>query len=457
MISIFYDLETSDLEKVGQILNFAFVAVDSKFKVISSLAKKVKISRLQLPQVGAILANKTNVLKHQKEANLTEAQAVNEIQNYINQTLQLTSGEPIALIGFNSSNFDLGFLRTVFIRNAKNPYFTNVVHKDLLVVAKYLMVNNQNFRSKIFEFCKDKKPNLKLETLCRAFSLLDKEQEHESLADVLLTISLAKEFIKHYKVDVREFEPYAVKKLHQAEKGSVFFLAEPLISNYTEDKFSTIYPATLLDYNDKYALWINLETYQKLSSKEKDASSAVKWKKQAEDLLLSLDKEVNDELYKLATKALKDLSKIKLANFFEEATCDIEQHIYRIPPNCIKVIERTINEGFSLPNLSKDIKYIAKRYWLENFKQEPNEEFTKAMKNYALYRYGGKLLLRNIEKDKSTEENLKKCSHPTFKTMYKQIEEKIEDASAEQKELLLSLKEFYLKSEIYQYAKEELS
>ena len=64
MSYIFYDLETTDLNYCGQILNYAFVEVDEDWKEVSEFCGKVKISRTQLPNPYAILANRVNVLTH---------------------------------------------------------------------------------------------------------------------------------------------------------------------------------------------------------------------------------------------------------------------------------------------------------------------------------------------------------------------------------------------------------
>lgn len=457
MISIFYDLETTDLEKVGQILNFAFIAVDENFSQIASLTKKVKISRLQLPQAGAILANRTDVIKHQEVAEVNENQAVNDIQTFINKIINLANGVPVTLIGYNSSTFDLDFLRTVFIRNGKNPYFTSIIPKDLLLVVRTLMATNDQFRTLIFKQCAEGKPNLKLETLGKTFSLLEKAQEHESLADVLLTINLAKKLSELYGIDVRTFEPYQVKKLHKEAAGSIFVLQEPLSSHYAPDKYFRSYPACLLSANERYALWINLEKYQKLSSSGKDIKEAILWKKFADHLVFLSEEKSEASYQSIAAKALLDFKQVNLNNYFQETTCDIEQFIYRIPPSGIRVIEQSIKAGFTNADQTKDIKHITKRYWLENFSTEPSDEFINSLKNYALYRYGGKLLLRNEERKEEEESSSKKSlTHPTFKTMLNLVDSKLENANIEDKTLLVSLKEFYLNSEIYQYAKAQL-
>lgn len=50
--AIFYDLETTDREFVGQILNYSFILVDEQLNVVRELNGDIRISRLQLPSRG---------------------------------------------------------------------------------------------------------------------------------------------------------------------------------------------------------------------------------------------------------------------------------------------------------------------------------------------------------------------------------------------------------------------
>src|SRR5262245_53890936 len=138
MPAIFFDLETSDREFIGQILNFSFIVVDDDWNVIGDLSSTVKISRLELPSPGAILANRTDVLRHQAEAEFTEKEAAGEITAFINSIIEGANG-PVPFIGFNSFKFDIPYLRTTLVRNGINPYFNGkVVYRDLLVAARKL-------------------------------------------------------------------------------------------------------------------------------------------------------------------------------------------------------------------------------------------------------------------------------------------------------------------------------
>jgi exonuclease I len=132
MFAVYYDLETSDKHAVGQILNYCFILVDDQLSLLDELSGLVRISRLQLPDPGAILANRTDVLAHQKRAHECEAEALGRIRCFIERCAQRASGN-VALVGYNSSRFDLGYLRTSFIRNGQDPFFGGkTLARDLL-------------------------------------------------------------------------------------------------------------------------------------------------------------------------------------------------------------------------------------------------------------------------------------------------------------------------------------
>jgi oligoribonuclease (3'-5' exoribonuclease) len=454
MISIFYDLETTDLERVGQILNFAFVVVDQDFKELDALTAKVKISRLQLPRVGAILANKTNVLSHQQEATLTEAEAVSQISAFIKNWLKKAGGEDVSFVGFNSSKFDLDYLRTVFIRNGESPYFQHLVSRDVLLLSRYLLATNEDFREKIFNYYDKEKVSLKMESLCKIFSLLDEAQEHESYSDVLLTIALAKTLLSQYRIDVRTFQPYKVNHLHQEKLGGVYTLTEPISRNYTKDKYVFSYPATLLDADQRYALWIDLDKFEKLKSKDnsEELKSCIKWRKFIEYVVLETNEPIEDKYKSLAIDALQNFKNLSLKNYFSETNCDIEQFIYRINFSDIDRLKSLFCQT-KLPNgLPSDVVQLTRRFWLENYTDEHSEDFLEALRRYALYRYGGKLKLRSTTEETTTDS----ANHPTLKALLTEIESALSSSIDNDKKLVEALKSFYLDSDIYRVAGKEL-
>ena len=97
MLTIFYDLETSDRNPVGQIINYSFILVDERYEVLDELSGLIRISRLQIPDPGAILANRTDVIEHQKLANDSEPVALGKIRDFIHAAIQRAQGA-VALV-----------------------------------------------------------------------------------------------------------------------------------------------------------------------------------------------------------------------------------------------------------------------------------------------------------------------------------------------------------------------
>lgn len=452
MISIFYDLETSDLNKVGQILNFAFVCVDDEFEIIETFHEKVRISKLQLPNPRAILANRIDVIEHQQEATLSESIAAEKIHDFLANVSSKTKTGKIPLIGFNSASFDLDFLRTVLIRNGFNPYYKNIVSKDLLLLARQLFAFNADFRNFFKEdSTTQNRINFKLESLCQRFKLLNGKQSHESLSDVILTINLAKKFAALFETDIRDFEPYQVRNLHEKSSQQAVKLIEPIKSHYNLDREPFIsYPAVILDYNDRYALWVDLAKYMDLKKTGKDPRTSIKWKKIASDLLFSENLTDCQDFQKTICEIKTEFAQINLENYFTETDCDIEQHIYRIKPYEITELAGLINTYNFSATANADIKHLVKRHWLENFNGDPTPEYWESLRKYANYRYNGKLKLVNSDKDTDSDSKKAALTHSTFNDLVEQIKNLKTDSALEENDLNLldSLNEFYNNSDI---------
>ena len=93
MISIFFDLETSTTEPIGQILNYSFIATDDKFEIIDECSDSVKISPLELPVADAILANRIDVIEHQKHNYLNETLSMKKIFDFFTKMIGKNKGE----------------------------------------------------------------------------------------------------------------------------------------------------------------------------------------------------------------------------------------------------------------------------------------------------------------------------------------------------------------------------
>jgi hypothetical protein len=342
MYAVFYDLETTSKNTIGQIVNYSFILVDDEYKVVDELSGLVKISRLQLPDAGAILANRTDVLKHQSLASDNEPTAMLKIEDFLSACIQRARGA-VAFIGYNSSRFDLGYLRTSFIRNGRNPYFGGkLTTRDLLHAVQKAYLSSEKFRSLVREQCaSEKRLSLSLQTVTRALGLLEGTQAHESREDVLLTIRLAEWLQRECGINVREYEAYEGFKLHStARSGTVYWVSEPEY-DLSEGRPVRTYPACLLDVSGKMALWINLEKFA-----EKAGPHCIMWRQlMKHPFFVSEQSVAAPDLQKLARSALAYFAKVSLKNYFEKSTCDIEQDIYRLDFDAQDLYAKAIESG----------------------------------------------------------------------------------------------------------------
>ena len=104
--------------------------------------------------------------------------------------------------------------------------------------------------------------SLKLETIAQQLNLLQGKQEHASRDDVLLTIDVARTFKEQFGLDVRTYESYEALACHQASsRGRLFTMIEPQYDLSKEEIVDRV-PVTLLDFDRRYSLWINLRRFE---------------------------------------------------------------------------------------------------------------------------------------------------------------------------------------------------
>ncbi|MEY4667360.1 MAG: hypothetical protein RL518_59 [Pseudomonadota bacterium] len=457
MYAVFYDLETTTKNTVGQILNYSFILVDDALKPVGELSGLVKINRLQLPEPGAIIANRTDVLEHQKLATDTEPQAMKKIEQFLASCIQTAKGA-LAFVGYNSSRFDLNYLRTSFIRNGINPYFKGLLStRDLLHAVHKAYLTNAEFREQVREQCKgEKRLSLSLQTVSHALKLLEGVQAHESREDVLLTIKLAAWLQERCDVDVRTYEAYEGAPLHSTVRsGTVYEVEEP---NYDllEGGYSRRVPMCLLDENKRASLWVNLERYG-----EEPSARSISWRQSMKHSFFTSGRAVTTpELQQLARKALAQFKKVTLSNFFEKSEADIEQDIYRLDFDAQDIYYRAIREGkkeILAATTNADAKKLWVRYQLANAELNLSDPRSgDLLRQYATYRYGGKLQLVRSIRDPKDPDNY----HPKLSDMMAELVRLREGAVQERDEadvkLLDSLERFYRESEIVRVAGDEL-
>lgn len=446
MRTIFFDIETSDLNFVGQILNYAFVEVDSNWNITSSIRDNVKISPLQLPSPEAILANKIDVMQHQEESSDIECVAMKKIHSYLENMIEV---DKVVLIGYNSNSFDVPFVRTSMIRNGLNPYFSgNLEYSDLLHLVRKLALTDKSFLEKM-KLKETGVPKLTLESVCKCFGLLseDESQEHESISDVLLTIKLAKYIHENYNIDIRTYYSYEVNK-----KPSQFDVIK-VVADY--DREGNLVDSdycyyALLEQQRNQSLWINLKLFEEGKGKD-----SVFWYNKNTSPLLVDEYVCDDSLKDRANRATRELSHINLQNYWPEVNCDVEQHIYMLPINEIRSLHNAIwNKDKYLLKENKN-KYANILYLRFLCNTVGSDEVNKMISMYSDYRYGGKMKLKKSDHTSVYEEGVYNDSfHRTYNELIEVIDEKSTDISCTF--LMSKLKSFYENSIINILSGEQL-
>lgn len=438
MNTIFFDLETTDLNTVGQILNYAFVEVDENWNIKSCLRDKIKISRLQLPSPEAIVATRTDIFAHNKEAVDLEHVAMFKIRKYLQDIVEWTETR---LVGYNSNKFDVPYLRTSMIRNGLNPYFGgSIKYGDVLHVVRRLACDNSDFCDKLHK--RDNgKPSFKLESVARSLGLLDPSevQTHESLSDVLLTIKLAKHLAEVYKIDVRTYASY------EATKGNFDVVRVfPYVDQNNEKVADEYCVMAVLEQNKTQALWINLKKFEDGLDKQ-----SVSWYNKNTSPLYVAEYIRNDHQRGRAATAKTALSHVTLQNFWPPKDCDVEEFIFMLPIGDIPALYDAIWRKDIFLLKEKKCKLASKLYLRFLANTSDIDQVEMQIRDYAMYRYGGKLKLDVHPGDQHANQ-----FHATYSDLLKKIEELAE--VPENTHIMSQLKKYYETSVIATIAGKEL-
>jgi len=443
LYSIFYDLETSDQYRVGQILNYCFIVVDDSFEVVDECSGEVLISRLQLPRISALMANRVKVMDLQSSPALPEWEAMGRIHDFLDRWAKKTR-ETVAFVGYNSNRFDLPFLRTSLVRNGFPPYFGGRLRpRDILHGVRHLFVKSLEFPAPIIEGDNGPRISLTLEQVCKQFNLLEGAQTHESGDDVRLTIQLACKLLEEFDFDIRRYEGYEPLALHsELRDGHSPVLIERRLINYEpSDSRYTAEPYLLHDCDKRgAALWVNLSRLED----EEDSYSALNWfGPNGKEFLVGSPLEVDSNLERLIKVAQERYSATNLSNFFTSTVCDIEQHIYRIHEGGFSGLDRlckAISTGDRSVLSSRDETTLFLRYFLNQYRWGAGQDSKvwKMLRRYCDYRYGGEMILSH------SDDSLR---HPTLEALYGEIEG-FESSSEQDRVIQSQLKEFYSQSDL---------
>lgn len=356
---IFYDFETSTRELLGQIMSYSFIVTDENFEILDELNGVIRLNRTQIPELGAILTNKLNINDVQRDGDL-ERDAAIKIHSFLNDILKKYNSA--ILVGFNSNQFDLQFLRNTLIRYGINPYFMGKLQNlDILHFTKWIAFNHVE----TFNFVQTTSENgssyytFSLESLCTRFNLLTGPQSHNAKEDVLLTIALVKHLQNEFSIRLSQYQP-----IH-FDPGTYYpgniILGKNRVSQYADDENQDIevfeYKYYLaLDKEKKATLFLDLEAFE--NRENDDAPTLVKTAKYINFNKHSLNLEPlssGEEAYfspiiQLATQ-LPFIQQLSLKRYFEltPKDWDIEYQIHELGFERIDQLQRAVNALVKAP------------------------------------------------------------------------------------------------------------
>ncbi len=457
MSAIFYDLETTDKIFVGQILNYAFIEVDDNYNIRSELCGLVRVGRLQLPSPEAILANRVDIQEHQAVAEDDERTAILKIWDYLADIGRNSRG-PVKLIGYNSAKFDLPFLRTSMIRMGLNPYFENrITNGDLLWASRKLAASVLGFPRTPLQSGESSRLSLSLENLSHAFDILEGAQSHESKADVILTIKLAKIYRDKYGLDIQKYSGYEVPDT--TKRGDILFELNPAYALEEGGPIGTLNPKVLV-YNDhRNALWGSIEKFRAGKGRE-----CISWygKSASSFFVPSLPPVITEEDRADALRLLSEFEGLTVKNYFSKSICDIELDIYRLDFADIEALRLAIweRDQSALKALKTDTaRLLFDRHRMSYYPwgKGHDEVMEKALKEYALYRYGGRMLINKFHSEDSFEKGIfSPHYHDTYTELLERLTQREREGGDGDSKLMSSLMKFYENSDIIRVAGPEL-
>jgi len=342
---IFYDTETSSKEVIGQILSYSFILTKADLSIQSELNGTIQLNRTQLPDVDAIWVNQINIEDLQATGD-PEYRAAEKIYTFLNHVIERYGSA--TLVGFNSNQFDLQFIRNLMIRYGYNPYFFGKIKNlDVLHFAKHLAVLHQGefpLEAQLSE-TGESYYSFKLETLARVFGILDAPQTHEARADVVLTMALVKALEARYHHRLIAFQP-------------VQFLSEQGGDQYIAREDTPNGPIFWSPYrvSKKGKLLLNLTKYASLDEGESPLLALKYHNPNKHFLVLSALSSEEDALWTTVLEhAMQDmrLSEINSLDDYLALTkknWDIEYQIHAMGFERIEILKTTVQQLLESPH-----------------------------------------------------------------------------------------------------------
>lgn len=249
---LFYDTETTGLSwAFDEILQFAAIVTDDKFKVLEELNLRCRLQRQVLPSPGAMAVTGIGP-KAIQAAPLSFYEMAGAVRQFIERWT------PAVVTGFNSVAFDEAMLRGMFYQTLHPIYVPNTNGNCRMDVLRLAHAVAEHRPDAINVPMNDKgRPSFKLGALIEANGLT-LDNAHDALADTRATVMLAK-FLKAGAPEVWE-GLFACRSRHTVDallaKNELFLCTDRAFSKATilagEIARHTENPATLAVFDLAY-------------------------------------------------------------------------------------------------------------------------------------------------------------------------------------------------------------
>lgn len=415
MAYIFYDLETTEVSPVGQILEAHFIFTDKEYKEITTFGGRIKVGPLHLPSPDAIGVTKIKILDHQEKADFpSEMEFCKRLYDWIESCFQkskdMGEGEKVYLVSYNNLRFDLRHLRTTFIRNGINPYFNQkLVPKDLLHVVQYGFSTDSMLRRLVLMTCKNlglPKLSLSLSVICNTLNIQmgSVTEFHSAKWDTEVLLELARLLSDRYKVTISDFVNY----LTGGDRDESSYVREFMSVNYdydleaaaknnftNDDEAVKTKRIVQIAKKNNSSLWLDLDAAIADQKEEKDPQRKNVMYVNAKYGYLPFPRS-NIVMSENVPLVAEYAEQFNVDSFFRSEDKDVEAYIYQLSFQEIGVLGGALHQGKveDLATLSKAAQQVYLRTFLSTYEGSlKEEEIWPIFRSYVEYRYGGKMIL----------------------------------------------------------------
>lgn len=364
MTYIFYDTETTGLEtEFDQILQFAAIKTDDDFNELESFEMRSQLMPHIVPSPSGLIVTRIPISTLKDKSLPTHYEFIKNIRE------KLLEWSPAIFIGYNSIPFDEELIRHTFSQTLNPAYLTNTngnKRADMLKITHATSVYSPN---SINIPNNDKgRAFFKLRAIAEANGY-NHDNAHEALADVRMTIQIAK-LVKEKAPDVWQ------NMMNVSKKNDVFEIIskQPMFS-LTESNYGKMnhYVVTLCGMNEKidaivFDLKYNPDEYTSLS---------------ADELLKVINGKVDKPIRSLNANKQPMLMPIELSPIINSMGITTEELMRRVQVIKDDNLFRTrIQEAFSRKyEDSEEPKHIEQRLYSSGFMSKDDEQLTLKFQN----------------------------------------------------------------------------